>query len=1028
MNRPSVRSLAIAGAVLAGAAATAAVGSTDRAAARPVAAADTVGGRYIVRLAEGAARANLLAEVTGAPLTLEARHERAVRGLRSIHEASYADAVDAMNVARAVGTVREIDRLWIVNAIVAELDPAAVAALEADPAVAEVVPDRRLTPGMRPEDRPTPVGRATVQDPSDEIALLNVPQVWAEGITGKGAIVANVDTGVNADDETFGDRWRGYVAGSDASWYAPIPLTVYPEDDGSIFGVGHGSATMGLLTGGEESYGVAFDATWMAGDIFEDEEGFVSNALKVLEWMTDPDGDPGTNSDVPDVVNNSYGLEDLDDTGRVRCDPIFNDAIDALEAAGAIVIWSAGNIGQTGVTSPANRADGPVNAFAVGGVDLQGNPVPSSGRGPSRCGGPHQVKPEVVAPGEGVLTRNRFNQFVRLTGTSFATPMVGGVLALMRSKNPTITPEAAKTILLETARDLASEGNDNATGFGLVDAAEAVARVQRPGQPLARIVGYGTPDTPGKLAGATLSESLILRPGGAHSLRPLLSNHGPALGAGQATLSSPTSGVTVTRATIPLEAAETGEFFGPAEGDAFTISLASSVPPGTRIVLDLAVQGGSIGPFRMIVPAGDPISGDFATHDAGRTRLTVTNFGGLGYYTGLHQGGFVLEGDGFRFPQDSPNWLFHGSLLVGTGATRLSDDIPYGEDTQNSSDWIPLFGAPIQVAPVTGGERITAQYDDRRAIRPLGIEVRQESFAFDDAGRDDFIVVRYSLTNREDRCLPGLRAGLFADWDLPDQAGAPAETAGWIGESRLGFFRPSRTGQPWLGIALLDDHASDQISYSVVEREAVANDPLGNPVGDREPKPARAPDAFGGEFSDAEKWNALSSGLSGTIQVNTPQDLYQILGVGPFGLGTEAVHTIGVGLVAAADSAGLVDAAARARTAYAGLPPVPSTSGCPSADVLTLRQNYPNPFRVDGETTIEFDVPPANGNSPTVRLAVYDVMGRRVRDLFSGQLQGAQAVTWNGRDERGVPVPAGVYVIRLVAGGQERSVRALVLP
>lgn len=997
-----------------------AIASTDAAGVEP----DTVGNRYIVRLADGTARTRLLAEVIGQPLTLDARHERLVRGLRSIHDAAYAEAGDALASARSVGAVTEIDRLWIVNAVVTELDPAAVAALRADPTIAEVVPDRRLSLGAFAGGGDPEVSRL-MADPSDEIAFLNVPEVWAQGVTGKGAIVANVDTGVNADDETLGDRWRGYFAGSDATWYAPVPLTVFPTDEDDLFGFGHGTATMGLLTGGEESYGVAFDATWIAGDVFEEREGWVSNALKILEWMTDPDGDPSTRSDVPDVVSNSYGLEDVDETGRVRCDPIFNEAIDALEAAGAIVIWSAGNVGPTGVTSPANRADSPVNAFAVGGIDLNRNPVPSSGRGPSRCGGAHAVKPEVVAPGQDVLTRNRFGQFTRLTGTSFATPLVGGVLALMRSKNPTITPEAAKTILLETASDIAPAGDDNQTGFGLVDAAAALARVQRPSQPLARLVGYRPPDLPGKLGGASLAQSLILRPGSTHSLRPLLSNHGPAIGETQATLSTPTPGVSVTGATVSLSAAQTGTFFGPEGGEDLVVHLDPSVPPGTPIVLDLAIQDAPIGPFRMIVPAGEPIAGDFATHDRGRALLTVTNFGSLGYYTGIHQGRPQLEGQGFRFPANGPSWLFHAGFMAGTSSERLSDAIPYGEDTQNSSDFVPLWGFPITTDQAAGGQRITTGYDDRKAPEPVGLDVEQRSYAFDD---EPFVLVQYIVTNTGDRPLGGLRLGLFADWDLPGTGIAPTETAGWDPQRRLGFVQGSNQ-EPFLGVTWLDNVPLGQVTYTVLERDEIMESTKGNPVSP-DLFPAAAPPAFEGEFSDAEKWDALTSGQSKT-SVTQPQDLWQVIGVGPVTLAAGATDTVAVALVAGESRSALEAAAEAAREAYftrvVGTEPPPPPS---APEDLALLQNFPNPFRSGESTTVRFDVP----DDPAVSggrldLAVYDVSGRRVVTLRSGDATGGeQAASWDGRDDGGRPVPAGVYVIRLIVGGQDRSVRALVLP
>ena len=210
-------------------------------------------------------------------MTLDVRHARVIQGLRSIHATSYRAAEDALTEARSRGALVELDRLWIVNAVVAEVDPSWIERLEADPAVAGILPDRRITLGSAAAG---PVlADVTAAQPVDDLIRIRVPEAWALGLTGRGAIVANVDSGVNGEDDTFGDRWRGRLAGSDATWFAPVSLSVFPEDDFSI-GSGHGTATMGVLTGGSETYGVAFDATWIAADVFQEGEGYVSNVLK----------------------------------------------------------------------------------------------------------------------------------------------------------------------------------------------------------------------------------------------------------------------------------------------------------------------------------------------------------------------------------------------------------------------------------------------------------------------------------------------------------------------------------------------------------------------------------------------------------------------------------------------------------------------------------------------------------------------------------------------------------------------------
>ena len=81
----------------------------------------------------------------------------------------------------------------------------------------------------------------------------------------------------------------------------------------------------------------------------------------------------------------------------------------------------------------------------------------------------------------------------------------------------------------------------------------------------------------------------------------------------------------------------------------------------------------------------------------------------------------------------------------------------------------------------------------------------------------------------------------------------------------------------------------------------------------------------------------------------------------------------------------------------------------------------PNPFRE--ETTIRFGAFVPGTDS---KIIIYDVSGRRVRGLDAGNAGGRVGATWDGRDDAGRPVPAGVYFARLPNGGRERT-RKMVL-
>ena len=89
--------------------------------------------------------------------------------------------------------------------------------------------------------------------------------------------------------------------------------------------------------------------------------------------------------------------------------------------------------------------------------------------------------------------------------------------------------------------------------------------------------------------------------------------------------------------------------------------------------------------------------------------------------------------------------------------------------------------------------------------------------------------------------------------------------------------------------------------------------------------------------------------------------------------------------------------------------------------IASLRQNYPNPF--NSMTTIAFTL----AQSSMVRLQVFDVRGRVIRNLVSGVLgPGDHAREWDGRDNHGMRAASGVYFYRLVAGDYN-EVRKMVM-
>jgi arabinan endo-1,5-alpha-L-arabinosidase len=97
-----------------------------------------------------------------------------------------------------------------------------------------------------------------------------------------------------------------------------------------------------------------------------------------------------------------------------------------------------------------------------------------------------------------------------------------------------------------------------------------------------------------------------------------------------------------------------------------------------------------------------------------------------------------------------------------------------------------------------------------------------------------------------------------------------------------------------------------------------------------------------------------------------------------------------------------------------------SEGAAPSDNILY--QNYPNPF--NPTTTIEYDIP----NSRHVRLAIYDVLGKRIKTLMNGQQPaGRYHVAWDGTDEQHLELPAGVYFCRMEARNFSKVIKLVLL-
>ncbi|MBW6483498.1 MAG: S8 family peptidase [Vicingaceae bacterium] len=308
------------------------------------------------------------------------------------------------------------------------------------------------------------------------LAAINAPALWAMGYTGRARKYYSIDTGIWKDHPAVADAWLGNYQPLSQAWL-PIDSPIPVDKSGS-----HGTHTAGTVLGLEkatnDTIGVAFNAYFMVADPIVTNLANIKplpDYINVFEFALNPDGDTTTTDDIPDAINNSWGIATHDDT--TICAGYVTQMFDAIEAAGIANVFSAGNEGPgaTTIGQPQYVSTGLVNTFTVGAVNGANPSFPItsfSSKGPSPCPnltGSLLIKPEVVAPGLNVRSSVDQNNYASYSGTSMSGPHVTGAVLLLKEAFPTVSGEDILMALYTTAIDLGVVGEDNTYGRGMID-------------------------------------------------------------------------------------------------------------------------------------------------------------------------------------------------------------------------------------------------------------------------------------------------------------------------------------------------------------------------------------------------------------------------------------------------------------------------------------------------------------------------------------------------------------------------------
>lgn len=294
------------------------------------------------------------------------------------------------------------------------------------------------------------------------LPLISAPYAWNITTGSKDVVVAVLDTGLRSDhpdiDAGSLTTGRNFVSDQSASNYR----------DGAT-SLSHGTMVTGIIgartNNGVGMAGLNWSVSIMPVRVLSSSgNGTVAGVGQGIRWAVDNGAH---------VINMSLAWDSNPSDPGER---YVAEQIEYAVSRGVTIVAGAGNDNGR-VTMPAAHPD----VIAVGAVDQNKRRAWYSNYGPEL---------DLVAPGGsqqngatrgGILSTDVVSgrlSYSYQQGTSFASPHVAGVVALMYANGIT-DPQTVREILLDTAEDLGARGFDNQYGYGLVNAYAAVAGVRR---------------------------------------------------------------------------------------------------------------------------------------------------------------------------------------------------------------------------------------------------------------------------------------------------------------------------------------------------------------------------------------------------------------------------------------------------------------------------------------------------------------------------------------------------------------------
>ena len=721
------------------------------------------------------------------------------------------------------------------------------------------------------------------------LELIQAYDAWDISKGDTTVVIAIVDTGndrfhpdlINAIAYNYNDTINGEDSDNDGfvdNFYG-WDLALETNDPQYIYS-GHGVHVAGIASASPDNgtgiAGTGYHSRYMTVKV-DDEQGRLIMAYEGIIYAADRGAK---------VINCSWGS--TSGPGQYGQD-IVNYATYNRDA---LVVAAAGNNNNQAPFFPATY-DNVLSVAATNSSDLKWS------------GSTYNAFVDLSAPGASILSTFVNATYINSSGTSMAAPAVAGAAAIVRHHFPDYSARQVAAQLKVTTDNIDTvPGNESFAGLLGTGRLNLYRALTESGHSYVEMIELlQDPESFGQYQG-----------GQTVALTSLFENLLAPSENITAILSSLSEWVIVQNPQIDLGAMDTEQAVSN-ETDPFLLQLQLGMPLNQRayfIIEFFNAEGQYAGRqyFSLLFNV------DFINLRVNQLSTTVTSRGTLGFnYPSYSQGlGFVFR--------NGANMVKAAGLMAGVNTNQVVDNLIGAASWTFNQFFVPIEHAVLSEDPLVADAEVTGSFNDSGAgVSTIGLKVDYRALVWQDAPRDKFLILEYTLINQSGEDLLNFYAGFFAAWLNSDPKN---HRAAFDFSKRMGYAFSAEGGH-YSGISLLTEGELRHYAFD----NSGANGSINLSDG----------------FTSFEKYNALRTNRSTAGIFDSSNEISTLISSGPHSLPSEDTMRVAFAILAGDHLIDLQTSAEAAYNLYHGLDQVGVPQDELPSDFLPVRRVFPNPFR-----------------------------------------------------------------------------------